>query len=51
MTAALTALGAALVASLLTLRLPRLVACRLLFRVARWAVAAAESILDDDRRR
>jgi hypothetical protein len=47
----LAAIGAALVATVLTLRLPRPLLCRLLFKVARAAVAAAGAILEDDRRR
>jgi hypothetical protein len=50
-TAALTTLGAALVASLFTLRLPRLVLCRLLFKVARAVTGMAEAILDGDKPR
>jgi hypothetical protein len=37
---------AAAVASLFTLRLPRLIPCRMLFRVARAVTAAAVAILD-----
>jgi hypothetical protein len=40
MAAALRIIGAALVASLFTLRLPRLVLCRLLFKVARAVTAS-----------
>jgi hypothetical protein len=50
-TFALTTLGAALVASLITLRLPRLILCRLLFKIAWAATAAAEAILDGDKGR
>jgi hypothetical protein len=50
MTSALTITGAALVASLFTLRLGGLVLCRLLFKLARVAVAAANTIMKADGR-
>jgi hypothetical protein len=50
-TAVLTTLGAAAVASLFTLHLPRLILCRLLFKVARAVTAMAEAILDGEERR
>jgi hypothetical protein len=49
-TFALTTLGAALVAALLTLRLSRIILCRLLFKVARGVTAMAEAIMSLDRR-
>jgi hypothetical protein len=45
-----TATLAAAVASLFTLRLPRLILCRMLFKVARAAIAAANAIMKADRR-
>ena len=51
MTFALTTLGAAAVASLFTLRLGRLILCRLLFKIARAAVATASAIMNFDQRR
>jgi hypothetical protein len=42
---------AAAVASLFTLRLGRLILCRLLFKLARAVTAMAEAILDGDERR
>jgi hypothetical protein len=50
MTSALTTLGAALVASLFTLRLGRLILCRLLFKLARGAMAAANAMMKADGR-
>jgi hypothetical protein len=47
---ALTIIGAALVASLFTLRLGRLILCRLLFKLARMAVATANAIMEADGR-
>jgi hypothetical protein len=51
MTAALTIIVAALVASLFTLRLGRLILCRLLFKLARMVIAAANAIMSLDRQR
>jgi hypothetical protein len=45
-----TATLAAAVASLFTLRLPRLILCRLLFKLARVAVAAANAMMKTDGR-
>jgi|HubBroStandDraft_6_1064221.scaffolds.fasta_scaffold1143886_1 hypothetical protein len=50
MTAALTIIGAAFVASLFTLRLGRLILCRLLFKIARVAMAAANAMMKADGR-
>jgi hypothetical protein len=50
MTAILTISGAALVASLFSLSLGRLILCRLLFKLARVAVGAANALMNFDRR-
>jgi hypothetical protein len=50
MTNPLTLIGAAFVASLFTLRVGRLILCRLLFKLARMAVAAANTIMEADGR-
>jgi hypothetical protein len=50
MTAALTIIGTALGASLLNLRLGRLLLCRLPFKLARVAVAAANAMMNADGR-
>jgi hypothetical protein len=50
MTAALTIIGAALAASLFTLRLGRLILFRLLFKLARVAMAAANAMMYADGR-
>jgi hypothetical protein len=49
-TVALTIISAALVASLFGLSLGRLILCRLLFKLARVAVGAANAIMNFDRR-
>jgi hypothetical protein len=50
-TAALTIIGAAIVASMFTLSLGRLILARLLFKLARVSVKVATALMRMDRRR
>jgi hypothetical protein len=51
MTNPLTLIGAASVASMFTLRLGRMILCRLLFKLARAAMAAANAVMKFDAQR